>query len=242
MGNILDTDILHTFSSTRHLAEEAVIIPEENPFFGFIGASIACWYDNMNSSGLKPLLVQKENQLTFQENVFLKKFSKNSSISLLVLGEHINTSYETTEILGSASSVSLNVAEYVFCYASTALIIPNSTRGYQLGLLAVPIASYLSIPLIVYNNNTADLNETCATLNISSIIVIGDNFLELANISSEYLETEEEIQSFILAVIKEKFGEINYLTITNPADVQRTPANNISKNEFFDTIKNNHKQ
>jgi len=103
--------------------------------------------------------------------------------------------------------------------ASSVLIIPNEIGKYQLSLTAAPLASYLDSPILIYDNNTPDIEHICMMLNVSNAFVISDLEIELPEVSIIRLETIDEIQDMILSVIKEKFGRIDYITLTNPADV-----------------------
>ena len=93
------------FSHDKQVSWEVVVIPDNNPFYGVLGNSLACWYNKENNrTVLLPLLVQKNGLLTEQQKRFLNQYlAKNGT--LLVVGEHLNTTYGTTEILGSPAEV-----------------------------------------------------------------------------------------------------------------------------------------
>ena len=56
---------LENINSIRNEIENVVIVSDSDPYFGIIGAYIACWYDkNDNISGLLPFLVQSNKKLT----------------------------------------------------------------------------------------------------------------------------------------------------------------------------------
>ncbi|EMR74709.1 hypothetical protein MBGDF03_00996, partial [Thermoplasmatales archaeon SCGC AB-540-F20] len=121
----------------------------------------------------------------------------------------------------------------------TVLIIPYDTEdAYRLSLIASPLASYLNIPILIYDNNQMELQNVCNTLNTINAFVIGDIQLTLPNITITVLETEESIQNAVIATIKEQFKEINYITIANPSDT--IPSYIIDSNEttFVDHITN----
>src|SRR4030042_3406435 len=76
--------------SIRNQIADAVIIPDSNPFFGLIGASAACWYDKeTNTTGLLPLLVQHQGNLTDAQKRFLDTYASPLNHTLLILGNHL---------------------------------------------------------------------------------------------------------------------------------------------------------
>ena len=126
--------------STRNPVQDVMIIPESDPFFGIISTSVACWYDTAtNITGLVPLLVQNQGIFTDQEQRFLNTYLEGKNRTLLVLGDHINTTFQTKEILGSVVDVAGILATQVFTQTSTLMIIPYGTNeAYQLSLIAAP--------------------------------------------------------------------------------------------------------
>ena len=192
-----------------------------------------------NTTGLIPLLVQQEGKLVDAQTRLLETCFTSTNHTLLVLGEHLNTSYSTTEILGSPPSVSLSLATHVFTTTSAVLIIPYDTKdAYLLSLLATPLASYLNIPILIYDHNDAAIQTVCTQLQITHAYLIGDIALNLTNVTLMPLTNEEIITHTILTIIKEQFGVINYLTMTNPSDVIPTTVINTKKIQRTDHITN----
>lgn len=207
--------------SVRNSTIDVVVVSESNPFFSLISTSIACWYDNTTkTSGLLPLLVQHNGNLTDAQTRFLETFSPSTPDTILVLGEPLNTTYSTLELLGTPPTVALLLATQVFTTASTVLIIPyNMENAYQLSLLAAPLASYLNLPILIYDQNDAALQTVCTQLHTSNAYVIGNLSVNLTNVTQIHLTTEQAIMETVLMTIKENFGSINYLTMTNPSDI-----------------------
>jgi hypothetical protein len=213
------TQSMDIATPTKDVVEDAIIIPNSNPLYGLLASSIACFYTTEESSVLKPLLVQSKGVLTKAQNRFLETFLHENDGSLLVLGQPIQTQYVTKDLLGTPAEVALKTTQYIFNQTSAALIIPNSLNQYQLSLLASPLASYLNLPLLIYDNNSEELQHLCISLNVSNVFIIGNISLNLSNVTITHLHTPHEIQQTVLETIKEVFGEINYLTLTNPTDV-----------------------
>jgi hypothetical protein len=210
---------LSEFSSLRKRIEDVIIVPDTDPFFGLIGSYIACWYNvDTNVSGLKPLLVQKNQKLNYNQENFLNNYIDTNE-NLLVLGESLDCSHDTTEILGSPPVVSINAALHVFSQAESALILPyDIDNAYELSLIACPMASYIDIPVLIYDNNQIELEQVCDKLNVTNVYVVGDIQLSLPNITTIFLETKEDIQKAVIDTIKDRFNCINYITLTNPSD------------------------
>ncbi len=213
-------DEIVKLDSIRRVIEDVIIIPDNDPFFGIIGSSIACWYDvNNKSDGLLPLIVQYNGKLAENQERFLDKYMESKDKKLLILGNTLNTEYKKTEIIGDAPNVALKVATHVFTQSSTALILPyNSNDAYRLGLIASPIASYQNIPILIYDENQFELQQVCNKLNTTFAYVIGDIQIQLSNVNLTFLKTEDAIQNKLINIIKNSFKKINYLTLTNPSD------------------------
>jgi hypothetical protein len=236
-GDALITKKFEHLDLNRKLNEDVIIIPDSDPFFGIIGSYIACWYDTDNNiTGLLPLLVQQNGKLNDNQELFLDQYLKNEDKKLLVIGEQLDSKYDKTPILGSPPTVALNAATHVFTHASSVMILPYGTENaYQLSLIASPLASYLNIPILIYDDNQIELIDICNILNASNAFVIGDIQLTLPTITITHLETEEEIQNVVTTIIRNQFNDINYITLTNPSDT--IPSYIIDSNE---TKKINH--
>lgn len=226
--------------SIRNRIADAVIVSESDPYFSLIHTSIACWYDKTtDTTGLLPLLIHHEGNLTDAQMRFLETYFNSTEHSLLVLGEHLKTPYSSTEILGFAPSVAIALATYIFTTAPTVLILPYDTvEAYQLSLLAAPLASYLNIPVIIFDDNNDELQTVCTQLQTTHAYLVGDITLNLVNVTVTSLANEEAITETILTVIKDQFGSINYLTMTNPSDVVPTAVINTTNITFSDHITN----
>jgi hypothetical protein len=207
--------------SIRNPIAEAIVVSASDPYYSLLSTSVACWYDKTtNTSGLLPLLVHHEGRLTDAQSRFLKTYFTSPDHSLLVLGEHLETSYQSTEILGSAPSVAVSLATYIYQTAPAVLILPyGTTDAYQLSLLAAPLASYLNIPILLFDDNEHELQSLCANLQVTHVYLVGDVTFTLENITLTSLINEPVITDTILTVIKNQFGSINYLTMANPSDV-----------------------
>ncbi len=232
-----DKDIVLDFTSIKSNVEDIVVITDKDPLFGPIGAYVSCWYNN-NISGLKPLMVRNKGILSERQEKFIDTYLDGKDGSLLVLGEHLETDYDTIEILGDVSEVSIETAKHVFVSCSAVIIISKEIDNYQKNIVASPLASYLDIPILIFDNNTNDISDLCNNLNVSTAFVIGDCSINLSDINITKLTTIKEIQDAVLTVISQKFSEINYITMTNPSDVIPPYINKKNQTVLNDHVSN----
>ncbi|HUT00388.1 MAG TPA: C25 family cysteine peptidase [Candidatus Thermoplasmatota archaeon] len=226
--------------SIRKSMVDAVIVSESDPFLSLISTSVACWYDKIaNTTGLLPLLVTHEGDLTDAQTRFLETYFTSDNHTLLILGEHLNTSYHTIELLGSASEIAIALATQVFTTAPSVLILPYDTMdAYQLSLLAAPLASYLNLPILISDKNDDELQAVCTQLQTTHAYLVGNSTLNITNVTVISLLNEDAITDTILTVIKDHFGSINYLTMANPSDVIPPSIINTTKTTINEHIIN----
>jgi len=161
-----DYGFIHT-NSLRNNFEDIIIIPDSNPLFGIIGSYVSCWYTSQKEYGLKPMIIHKNGIFTDNHRLFFNQYFEENDGSLLVLGKSVQIDYEKHEILGSISDVAIETATYIYSYVSTIMIISSDINEYQLSLTASPLASYLDIPIIIYDNNTNEIENVCNELNVT---------------------------------------------------------------------------
>jgi len=231
-------EVVSDINSVRKKIDDIVIIPDVDPFFGVLGSYISCWYNNNGSSGLKPLLIQNKGRLDSLQEKFIDNFFTNNSGSLLNLGEAINTPYKVTNILGISTDVSLELVQYVYSSTTAIMVIPTEIEDYQKSIIASPLASYLDIPILIFKNNSNKINDLCILLNVSKAIVIGNFSITLNNVNITRLATIDQIQDAVLTVIKDKFSQLNYITLTNPSDVIQPQIVKKNQSIFVDHISN----
>lgn len=191
-----------------------IIVSDEDPYFSIIGAAIACSYRTDNWI-LKPLLVV-DSDLTDRQKNFLDTIATTQP--LLVLGRSINTTFPNIEVLGSPAEVSLKIATLLYKNSQSVLILPYNS--YKLSIIAAPLASYLGIPILIYDRNDVEIQNILYNLSVSTTYIIGDISPNIpSNIKQVHLYNIREIQETILYVIHQKFDGINYLVLTNPTDI-----------------------
>jgi hypothetical protein len=227
-------DVL-SLTSDRNNIEELVITSDEHPMLTMVATPVACWYNigggsgndsegngDGSSQGLKPLLVAIDGELNQPQYRFMDKTGIRTA---MILGEvDYSSSGDDNPITGSPYQISLEVAKKVFKRAAGAIIIEDNQEGYELGITATPMASYLNIPVIIKDSSTAynKLKSNLNSINVEYTIIIGKNAESTASklgFKSILLESREEITKNALVVIQHRFNEINYITMTNPTDI-----------------------
>jgi len=209
-------------TSRRRPTEDVVITTDEEPFYGIISTPAACWYDidpaSTEHNGLKPLLIAVDGELDNTQKRFLAYYKADSSLAIGDVEEG------DVKLTGSITELSLELCLHEFESAAGVLVVPDTREGYELGVIAAPLASYLNLPIIVIDNSTdfMGLKRDLKDLDIGYSIVIGPDSSSIANklgLRTILMENEEIIMENVLIVIKNRFGRIDYITMTNPSDV-----------------------
>lgn len=182
---------------------DAVTVSDCNPFYALIATPLAVHCNNDNYQEVIPLYVQNFNE---------------PSSAIDRAEEQIGIySNEVIRGLKSAKEISLELAEKYWESSEGVLLIEDIQSGYNLGVLATPLASYLSIPVIVTDEMDADVRAVLEDLGVRCSIVCGDiegfgDVLRFNNV--------DDIVNASIEIVREKFGEVNYITVTNPIDAR----------------------
>jgi len=183
---------------------ESIIVSDTCPFYPLIATPLAVNYDENGEQTIIPLYVMN---------------TENPSESILKIQDEIGDG-KRNEIIKdgeSAKNASLRIAETYWENSDAALIIEYNQDGYNLGIVATPLASYLRIPVIVTETIDTDVTNTLNNLNVKKTIVLGENLDGFGDILK--FESVDDIINTSINLIEEKFKqEINYITIANPVD------------------------
>jgi peptidase C25-like protein len=194
-------DVSSTFSSDLPLA---ITVSDSNPFFMLIATPLAVRYNDVGNQEVIPL--------------YVKDFSDPSKA--VVRAEQqvgIYADFAISDIF-TPKEISLFVAEMFWDETSTALLIKNDFEGYEFGIIATPIASYLGIPVIVTDEIDGDVKEVLNGLGVENLYICGD--LHSSAYWIKEFCTVEEIIDECIDVISDKFGEtVGYITMANPLDI-----------------------
>ena len=183
----------------------AITVSDADPFYPLIATPLAVHYDVEGKQEIIPMYVKNfedtSDSIEKLQNNYLDNYKETNLDEL----EH-----------DSIKNFSLKLAEKYWMKSDAALLIKNNFSGYSLGVNAIPIASYLSIPVIVCNEVDSEVVRVLTNLGVKKVIVCGD--FEGYRNSFSYLEfnTVDEIIENAIYLIKEKFGEIDYITLGKP--------------------------
>ncbi|UCE73987.1 MAG: hypothetical protein JSV56_13365, partial [Methanomassiliicoccales archaeon] len=193
-------------SSGRKIGSQTTVVSSNSEFFSLIGTPIAIDYQGTTMEA-SPLLVSSG-----ASSKFLEVYNATNIITLGDVGG-VSTNLQFS---GDEKSASLNAAENIWSYSSGALIIEKNKNGYELGVAATVLASYLNIPIIVTNTLDSAVQQTLSKLGVSYTIICGN-----VNGYGEtyYLSSLDEVYDLSLGFLKERFGRVSYITITNSEDV-----------------------
>lgn len=182
---------------------DAIVASDTNPFYTLIATPLAVHYDTEGNQEIIPLYV---------ENI-----SSPSDAITRVINDQIEIPINL--YIDSQKSVeqwSIDIANTYWGSSDAALLIENSQEGYILGVMATPIASYLSIPIYVTNEINSSLQESFKNLGIVKTIVCGSNLPGYGDVLR--FTTIDEVENATAMIVKGKFDTINYISITNPQD------------------------
>ena len=186
----------------------SLTVTDEDPFYALVATPLAVHYDNEGHMEKIPLYVKNYD---------------NPSEAVERLQNCYLVKYKNVDLLDemdaeSIEDFSLQIAKKYWKSSNAALIIESSREGYELGLNAVPMASYLSIPVIVADDLTSEVQTVLNDLGVQTILVCGDVQGYENNFDYIMYETVEQVIDDSIDFMLTKFGEIEYMALANPAD------------------------
>jgi len=184
---------------------KGVSVSSGNPFFALIASPLVVNYDSDCNRVVKPLYAKD-----------LDDTSKAISRAEEQIGIYPNVIIENDCSHGSSvKKISLDIAKEFWESSDASILIEDSNQGYNLGVVATPIASYLSIPVIVTDEIDEDVTKVLSDLGVEKTFVCG-NLTSYGQ--SLKFDNVDEIVDASIELVNHKFGEVTYLTITNPQD------------------------
>ncbi|MEF8848300.1 MAG: hypothetical protein V5A68_04115, partial [Candidatus Thermoplasmatota archaeon] len=197
---------------------ESASVSDSDPFYPLILTPLAVNYDKAGNQRVVPLYVENFT---------------DPSESIEKLQDKQLDKYQVTKFSKSKTpkELSLDIAEEYWEKSNAALIIENNKDGYSLGVNAVPIASYLSIPVIVTDSLDQDVKNVLSKLQTEKVIICGENIEASEHYQYIKFDTVEQIVDSTVKLVEEKFGEVGYITLANPVDAY--PPKVIDKKNYY---------
>ncbi|MCU0849689.1 MAG: C25 family cysteine peptidase [Candidatus Thermoplasmatota archaeon] len=193
-----------------------------NPFFPLIATPLAVNYDASGQQMIIPLYVMN--------------FTNPSTAVTRLQDQLHRTGYaETIQHDESAKNASLRIAMDYWDHCEAALLIENNEQGYELGVIATPIASYLRIPVIVTDSVDADVTRVLNDLGVEKTIICGTNLKGFGSVL-KFKSAEEIVEATIIVVEQKLKHEIDYITLTNPVDAWPPVVQDSKEYTFGPTI------
>ena len=181
---------------------EAMVVSDSCPFYPLIVTPIAVNYDSIGYQNVVPLYV-----MDFDDT--------SSAVERAEEMIGIKVTEEITDE-DDAKNISLEFAEKYWTSSDAAILVEYSEEGYSQAIVAVPIASYLGIPVIVTDMVDSDVMQVLDDLGVERTIVCGD--LDDYGKTLRF-EDSDEITDAVIEVVEERFNhEVGYVTLANPRD------------------------
>ena len=200
LGSLKDyTSITSSFSSVP----TAIAVSDADPFYALLATPLAVHYDQQGNQEVIPLYI--ENMLD-PSSAVTRAMDEQIRIP-------VNLVIDDTQ---SAEAWSVAIATKYWKHSDAALLIKPDYQGYIFGVMATPLASYLSIPVFITDGKSTKVQQALSTLGVKITVICGDNVTGYGDVLR--FASIDDIASQSMSFIKEKFGSIPYITITNPKD------------------------
>jgi len=182
----------------------SITVSSSDPFYPLIATPLSVNYDETGAQMVIPLYVMN--------------FS-NPSTAIMRLQDQLARSKNGEMIKDDESpkNASLRIARNYWNSSEAALIIEYDEQGYDLGVMATPIASYLRIPVIVTDNIDTDVTSVLKDLGVKKTIVCGKNLKGYGSVL-KFNSVEEVVNASIVVVEQKLKQDVGYITLTNPVD------------------------
>jgi hypothetical protein len=182
----------------------SITVSDGCPFYPLIATPLSVNYDENGEQSVIPLYV-----MNFE----------NPSTAITKLQNQLARSKDGEIIKDdeSAKNASLRIAQTYWASSEAALIIEYNEPGYNLGVLATPIASYLRIPVIVTDEMDSDVTSVLNDLGVKKTIVCGEHIKGYG--SYVKFNSVDEIVNASIIIVEQKFEQkVDYITLINPVD------------------------
>lgn len=211
-------EILMFTGTYKEWLPSSIKVSDDDPFLALIATPLAVHYSDEGEQHIVPLLIENfedpSRAVTRAENMIGKP-------SDLTIG------CSPTETI---TDISLELAETYWKESSAAILLKNNQAGYNLGVAATPMAAYLRIPIIVADKIDDKVQSTLESLDVKYVLTCG-NFSQYGQ-QEIRLESPMQILNITRSIVKDRFGTIDYVTLTNPSDTLKPIVLNTTRYHF----------
>lgn len=200
----IDTDDFLDITGDLREMPGSITVSDNCPFYPLIATPLSINYDENAQQSVIPLYV-----MDFEE----------PSTAITRLQSQLKRSKESEIIMDdeSAKAASLRIATHYWDSSEAALLIEYTEQGYNLGVLATPIASYLRIPVIVTDTIDSEVTSVLNDLGVKKTIICGENLTGFGS-CVKFNNADEVVNAAIIVVEQKLEQDVDYITLTNPVD------------------------
>lgn len=200
----------------------AITVSDADPFYALLATPLAVHYSDSGEQTVIPFYIKN---FIDPSNAVLRTEAELGIITDLVIGN-----------VFSPKEASLFLADTFWETSNAVMLIKQDTTGYNLGVPATPIASYLNIPIIVTSSFDSSVETILSDLDTHFIYLIGDISIPL-NYTVQSFSNIEEIHQELMTVHEYVFDDsIDYITLANPLDVNEPAVLDSVEYSFSGTI------
>ncbi|MFH1101949.1 MAG: C25 family cysteine peptidase [Methanobacteriota archaeon] len=181
---------------------DAVSISDSSPFYALIATPLAVHYDRNNTQEIIPLYITN-----------MSNPSRAVTRAMSQIAKPVDCVIDDSK---TPKEWSIAIAKEYWSQSDAALIIEDTEEGYTLGVFATPLASYLSIPVLITDSLDAEIQEVLSQLDVKITMVCGEHLSGYG--SWIHFTSIDDVVNTSIYLTQNKFGSINYVTITNPID------------------------
>jgi len=164
----------------------AISVSDANPFYTLIATPLAVFYNELGEQMVTPLYVKNMDDP-----------SKAVERAEAEIGIGVNLIIDD---IYSPKEISLTIANLFWEQSAGVLLIEDSQEGYNLGVAATPLASYLNIPVIVSDIIDQEVITVLDDLETQHLFVCGD--FNTSGYNATIYSTVDEIIIDTIALIK----------------------------------------
>lgn len=210
-----DVKDLYTICGVLSKNPDAISVSDEDAFYPLIATPLAVHYDKNNFQKIIPMYIKDFDDLS---DAVYRAENDIGIISNVIIDGSV-----------SPKETSINIAQNYWEKSKAALLVEYNESGYNFGVAATPIASYLSIPVIVTDEIDQDVRNLLNDLGVEISIICGDldGFGECIKFNNI-----EEVVNLTVELVRYKFGDVEYVSITNPRDAWSPEVLNITELYF----------